>query len=170
MELCGTRCCTECMYNVHGSMYLPREYLHVAGIAMWEHVTRYVTCGIGTQQGLLCGVTWLTSTTRLWLFPPPHLWWGWWWWGQCKVHNSHCCICSSSISLCYSIYNRSLVGFCGCFTSYIVLANYYVKHLYFCYLLTPVITGIDHIPTLLLIIWVLYSPTCQQPGESQGLL
>ena len=48
----------------------------------------------------------------------------------CKVHNFHCCICSGSVSLYYSIYNRSLVGFCGWFTSYIVLANYYVNHLY----------------------------------------
>ena len=32
----------------------------------------------------------------------------------------------------------------------IVSANDYVKHLYFYCLLTPVITGIDHIPTLLL--------------------
>ena len=89
---------------------------------------------------------------------------------RCKVHNSHCCICSSGIFPYYSIYNRSPVGFCGCFTSYIVLANDYVKHLCFCYLPTPVITGIDHIPMLLLIIWVLYSSTCQQPGESQSLL
>ena len=62
----------------------------------------------------------------------------------CTVHNSHCCICSSGIFPSYSIYNRSLVGFCGCFSSYIVLANDYVKHLYFCYLPTPVITSIDH--------------------------
>ena len=60
-----------------------------------------------------------------------------------------CCICSSGIFPYYSIYNRSLVGFCWCFTSYIVLANDYVKHLYFYYLPTPVITSIDHIPTLL---------------------
>ena len=40
----------------------------------------------------------------------------------CKVHNSHCCICSGGISPYYSIYNRSLVGFCGCFTSYIVIS------------------------------------------------
>ena len=90
--------------------------------------------------------------------------------GPCKVHNSHCCICKSGIFPYYSIYNRSLVGFCWCFTSYIVLANDYVKPLYFYYLPTPVITGIDHIPTLLLINWVLYSSTCQQPGESQSLL
>ena len=90
--------------------------------------------------------------------------------GGCKVHNSHCCICSSGIFPYYSIYNGSLVGFCGCFTSYIVLANDYVKHLYFYYLPTPVITGIDHIPTLLLNNGVLYSSTCQQPGESQSLL
>ena len=70
--------------------------------------------------------------------------------GLCKVHNSHCCICSSGISPYYSIYNRSLVGFCGCFTSYIVSANDYVKHLYFCYLLTSVITAIDHTSTQLL--------------------
>ena len=90
--------------------------------------------------------------------------------GGCKVHNSHCCICSSDIFPYYSIYNRSLIGFCGCFTSYIVLINDYVKHLYIYYLLTPVITGIDHIPTLLLNNWVLYSSTCQQPDESQSLL
>ena len=59
---------------VHGSVYLPQEYLHIAGTATQEHATQYVACGIGTQRGLLHGATWLMSTTRPWLFPPPHLW------------------------------------------------------------------------------------------------
>ena len=61
--------------------------------------------------------------------------------GGCKVHNFHCCICSSGVSPLSSIYSRSLMGFYGWFTSYIVLANYYVNHLYFYYLPTSVLTS-----------------------------
>ena len=66
----------------------------------------------------------------------------------CKVHNS-IAVYAAIVSLLYSLSNRSLVGSCGWFTSYIALANTYVNHLYLYHLPTWSFAGIDHLTTLL---------------------